>query len=233
VLVSRRFCGPPGSGNGGYVCGLVAGELGGEAEVTLRRPPPLEQQLAVEHTGDGAVVRAGEHVVAEATATVVDVEAPPAVGYEEAVAASAGYPWATSGHPFPTCFVCGPHREPGDGLRLFPGAVPGRRVAAAPWVPDPSLVGDDGLVRPEFVWAALDCPSWFGMYCFEPLDGPMLLGRMAARVVTRPRSGDRLVALGWFLARDGRKVSTASALFDAAGDVVGLARATWITPRQD
>ena len=41
LTVARRFCGPPGSGNGGYVCGLIAGFLDGPAEVTLRLPPPL------------------------------------------------------------------------------------------------------------------------------------------------------------------------------------------------
>jgi hypothetical protein len=39
--VARRFCGPPDSGNGGYVCGFIAGFVEGAAEVTLRLPPPL------------------------------------------------------------------------------------------------------------------------------------------------------------------------------------------------
>ena len=36
-----------------------------------------------------------------------------------------GVPGLTS-HPFPTCFACGTDREPGDGLRIFPGPVAGR-----------------------------------------------------------------------------------------------------------
>ena len=44
--IDPRFNGPPGSGNGGYTCGLVAGLLGGPAEVTLRLPPPLGTPLA-------------------------------------------------------------------------------------------------------------------------------------------------------------------------------------------
>jgi len=38
LTVARRFCGPPTSGNGGYVSGLVAGLIGGPATVTLKAP---------------------------------------------------------------------------------------------------------------------------------------------------------------------------------------------------
>ena len=43
IRIDRRFCGPPNSGNGGYVCGLLAAHIDGGAEITLRVPPPLEQ----------------------------------------------------------------------------------------------------------------------------------------------------------------------------------------------
>ncbi len=60
---------------------------------------------------------------------------------------------------FPDCFVCGMGRGPGDGLRIFPGPLAGRPFWAAPWTPDPSVTGAGGRVRPEVVWAALDCLS--------------------------------------------------------------------------
>lgn len=41
LVVARRFCGPPDSGNAGYVCGLIAGFLDGPVKVTLRLPPSL------------------------------------------------------------------------------------------------------------------------------------------------------------------------------------------------
>jgi hypothetical protein len=37
--------------------------------------------------------------------------------------------------------------------------------------------------------------------------------------------------VGWPLARDGRKLDTASALFTASGELAGLARARWIELR--
>ena len=37
---------PAGSGQGGYSCGLLAREIDGAAEVSLRVPPPLDRELA-------------------------------------------------------------------------------------------------------------------------------------------------------------------------------------------
>ena len=49
VSVPRRFNGPPDSANGGYTCGLVAELVDADVvQVTLRSPPPLETELAVE-----------------------------------------------------------------------------------------------------------------------------------------------------------------------------------------
>src|SRR5450755_4067922 len=48
LVIPSRFCGPPGSGNGGYVCGRIAAYVDGPVTVTLRRPPPLATPMAVE-----------------------------------------------------------------------------------------------------------------------------------------------------------------------------------------
>ena len=44
ITIDKRYCGPPNSGNGGYVCGLLANHIGASAEITLRVPPPLGQR---------------------------------------------------------------------------------------------------------------------------------------------------------------------------------------------
>jgi hypothetical protein len=49
LYFGRRFCGPPGMANGGFACGSIAALHGGAAEVTLRRPLPLERPLAARH----------------------------------------------------------------------------------------------------------------------------------------------------------------------------------------
>ena len=43
--IAERFCGPPNSGNGGYVCGLLAKHLTGTVTVRLKAPPPLKTKL--------------------------------------------------------------------------------------------------------------------------------------------------------------------------------------------
>ena len=54
VRIERRFRGPPTTGNGGYVAGLVAAALGGtDCTVTLKAPPPLDRDLVL--TTDDAI----------------------------------------------------------------------------------------------------------------------------------------------------------------------------------
>jgi hypothetical protein len=235
ITVANRFCGPPDSGNGGYVCGLLGRYVVGDAEVTLRHPPPLERPLTIEPTDDGgAVARDGDDVVAEAVPTTLDIVLPAPVTVDDAQRAAAVSPFLRSPeeHPFPTCFVCGPNRAAGDGLRLFATPVPGRDdLVGAAWTPDASLprtAGDDTRVADEIVWSALDCPSSFSMYLEPRLEGPYVLGRLAAHLERSVSIGGRYVVVGWRVGVDRRKLFAGSALFDGEGVPVAFARATWV-----
>ena len=228
VLIERRFRGPNHSGNGGYSAGAVAAALGlpmGPAEVTLRYPPPLDRPLAALPDGDSVSVGFDDITVATARPADVELEVPAPVTFEQAQDAATRCPWLHE-HPYPQCFVCGTERP--DGLRIFPGPVAGRRLAAAPWVPDAS-VADGEVVRPAVVWASVDCPSLFGYGCFGEWDALMLLGRFAAQVHRLPAVGEPCVVSGWSLGRDGRKYDTAAALHTAEGELLALSRALWIT----
>jgi hypothetical protein len=218
MTIAARFKGPEGSGNGGYTCGRVAAFVDAPAvEVTLRLPPPLETPLVVSLEDGKVVVRDGEAVVAEARAAEVDVE-PPAVSRADALKATGRYTGFEE-HEFPHCFVCGPLREPGDGLRIFPGGVrPG--VVAAPW--------EARAVAPEIVWAAIDCPGAFA--AGYPNRGAVVLGRMAARVDRLPDEGEPCVAVGWSLGSEGRKHYAGTTLLGADGAPCAVARQTWIEP---
>ncbi len=228
VIIDARFRGPPTSANGGYTCGLLAALIPGTAEVTLRAPPPLDVPLALTRRDDQSVVLTqGEQLIAEAQPIELALAPPDAVSFAEATEAARGFPGFRD-HPYPSCFVCGPQRAQGDGLRLHPGPVRGRQVAAAPWIPTPDLCAADGAVLPRFVWAALDCPSWWGHASFAPIGPRILLGRLALELKERPRAGECYVVLGWPLGRTGRRIFCGSALVDAEGRHLAWARATWI-----
>jgi hypothetical protein len=228
IIIDARFCGPATSANGGYFCGIVAGLTGRSVAVRLLRPPPLGVGLTVDERGDGLVdLRLGSEVIAQTRPAEVDAPALAPPSYEEAIEASRRYV-GFARHPFPTCFVCGPQRQRGDGLRIFPGAVAGRQLVAAPWVPDDSLLADGGKVRPEFMWAALDCPGWMATVSDARL---ALLGELTAHVDRCVHVGDPCVVVGWRIGSRGRTHEAGTAVFDVDGDLCGYARATWIEPR--
>jgi hypothetical protein len=230
VVIARRFNGPPDSAHGGYACAMVARYIEGPAEVSLRSPPPLERPLAVERATAGEVrLLDGEQLVAEGRPAGLEIDVPRPPSAERAQAAGERSPLHHH-HTFPDCFVCGPARAPGDGLRVICGPLDGERLVADSWTPEAELAGPDGNVVPEFVWSVLDCPSGNALLVVD--DPPdVLLGRLTASIVGPVEAGRRHVAIGWLIERDGRKLHTGSALFTERGELRALARALWIELR--
>lgn len=219
MIIPSRYNGPPESANGGYACGLLAQRLGGAAEVTLRRPPPLSVELEVVEIDGGLELRRGDVLVAEARPFELELDVPESVALADAVEASkhfAGF----EHHAYPTCFTCGPARD--DGLRIFAGPVAdGAGLVAAPWIPRED-------VRPEILWAALDCPAGWAVDDFQR-EG-VLLGRMGARILAVPGPDATCVVVGWRAGEEGRKRRAGSALFTAKGELLACSRSTWIVP---
>ena len=225
IVIDRRFRGPPETANGGYVCGLLAGYIEGDAEGTLRQPPPIDKPLTIEHRAGYVALRDGEALIADAKPAMVELDLPPPPTIDEALAAQRACQSVRDGLPYPTCFVCGTQRAEGDGLRIFPGPVDGRDVYAATWTPDETLSAEDGEVRPEFVWSALDCPGVFPV--FYAGTSEVLLGRLAAKLIAPVRTRERYIVMGWSLGEEGRKQYAGTALFAEDGSVCAFARATW------
>ncbi|MEO1311844.1 MAG: hypothetical protein AAFV51_12910, partial [Pseudomonadota bacterium] len=94
------------------------------------------------------------------------------------------------------------------------------------WTPHESLAGEDGLVAPEYLWAALDCPSAFALR--PPPHRMMLLGALSAEIRRRPKTGERLVVMAWPKGTEGRKHFADSAILDEGGEAVAVANALWI-----
>ena len=233
LVIPSRFCGPLGSGNGGYVCGRIAALVDGPVTVTLRQPPPLATPMAVERSGESSVrIHHGRTLIAEATSSPnspePEIPGPVSAAQAHAVAGRARY---YTDPVFPDCFVCGMGRRPCDGLRIFPGPLAGRPVWAAPWTPDPSVADAGGTVRPEVVWAALDCPSGIAAAEAADLAGDLavLLGRMTASLAELPVAGDQCLVIAWPVGRDGRKLLAGSALLGPGGKLLATARAIWLT----
>jgi hypothetical protein len=231
LTIPPRFNGPPGSANGGYTCGAIATDLGWRtAEVSLRAPPPLDTALDLREA-DGGVweLTDGETVIALARRlNELDLDVPmSATPAEAADASDRGYDDWSAAHPFPTCFACGPRREPGDGLRIFPGALAESEACAANWTPHESLAKGDEVLAPELVWAALDCPS------SAPLANwgqgpPIVLARLEAQLEGDVTVGRDYAIVSWQIARDGRKRTGGAALLNEHGEVLGRSRALWI-----
>jgi hypothetical protein len=227
LVIPARFNGPRSSGNGGYTAGALAEASGltGIVTVQLRRPPPLDVPLRVVAVDEQVELIDGTGVVAVATidAEISWTRTEP-VGLERARSLEASYVGLTA-HPFPTCFSCGPDREPGDGLRIFPGRLDDSRVAAS-WTPDLGLGDAEGAVSTPVTWAALDCVS---AWSTDLLGRPMVLAQIAARVDGPPTPGAPYVVVGTHVRTEGRKTWTASAMFDIDGVLVGQAEQLWIT----
>lgn len=223
LTIGRRFRGPLTSANGGYAAGSLARAVGVPAvEVTLRLPPPLERPLAVAEEDGRWLLLDGDALVAEARVAAPEVSAPPpptAAEAEEAARHAGGW-----GAPvFAECFVCGTRPE-GDGLEIHPGLVRGRDdgLVATTWVAHE--------VRPEVVWAAIDCP---GAYAVQSgARGEPVLARMTAEIGRLPREGERCVVAGWPLGSEGRKHEAGTALYGEDGSVLAVSRQLWIEPRE-
>lgn len=226
ATIEPRFKGPPRSGNGGYTCGILGSLIGDSAEVTLKVPPPLETPLEVVEEGGEWLLKDGETIVATGHATELNIEVPGSVSFEEAQQAEAGYS-GFEWHAFPECFVCGPDRNEHDGLRLFPGPVEGQQLVASHWLPDQDVAGEFGAVSTRIVWAALDCPSYFGgtLAGYPPF---AVLGRLAAKLLKPVEVNKPHVVIGWPIGADERKWHGGTAIYDADGDLKAFARATWV-----
>jgi hypothetical protein len=222
--VPARFCGPPNSGNGGYTCGLLARELGGVLECTLRTPVPLDVPLQLERTPGGGLLRHNEKIVVEAKPISITVTPPVPIGVEAATKAMAASPALDPKHPFPTCFVCGPKRGAHDGLRIFPARMQDETHVAA-WIPELEFGDNNQLLRPEFLWAAMDCPTGFA--AGFPLAGKLVTGRLAVEQRKNIRTGSGCVLMAWPLGVEGRKHFSAACLYQNQ-EVCAVALATWI-----
>jgi hypothetical protein len=224
IEIPSKLNGPAESGQGGYCCGVFAQAVGNPAEATLRRPVPLGKPLALAEQGDVVRVHDSEELIAEVRPARPRVEPPEPIGVEDAERARQRFP-GHRGETFASCFVCGTDRQ--DSQRVWPGPVEGRELVASPWTPSDDWLGDGRRVRPEFVWAALDCPaSWAPMVSRPDLFG--VLGRLTVELRDPVPMGETYVLVAWPVRVEGRKHLSGAALLDASGKALAVAEAVLI-----
>jgi hypothetical protein len=227
IVIDPAFEGPPASAHGGYACGMLAAYLPADAEITLRAPVPLGTALELAPYDGGLALRHGTALVAEGASTRLPDGAPQPPAFAEALAATASFPGLRS-HPYPRCLGCGTGRTDAVALRLFPGPLAERDLVAAVWYPSSDATAG-GLIRPEFAWAALDCPGGWAAIRFGRVDRPAVLGRMAARLPQPITAHSAHIVVGWLEGVAGRKLTAGSALYSRDGILQGFSRQTWIT----
>ena len=231
IVIARQFCGPPNSGNGGYVCGVLAKDFAGPATSVLRARVPLDVNLnlrmedGVMQLTDAAGALVGKAEPTGAALLPTPPEPPSLRAAREAGARFAGHDQTI--HPI--CFTCGPERREGDGLRVFAGQIEGAPPGhvACLWSPHMDFADPEGLVPAEVIWAALDCPGFFAWVAKAGRHGA-LLGAMTGEVLRRPRAGEDHVVMAWPLERQGRKETSSVALFALDGELLARGHQVWI-----
>jgi hypothetical protein len=230
TCIPGRFNGPPDSGNGGYSCGVLAAFMDGPCRIRLHVPPPLDAQLEIVDAGEGRLeMYDGDTLVGSAAPATEAIDIPAAPSLAQAREALTRFP-GYHDHPLDTCFVCGPNREGHDGLGLFTGPVSDWDLLASTWVPAVDLLDQSGNVRPEVVWAALDCPGYFAAVGSELRMA--LLGELYAELRSPVPGEQDLVVYSWPISEDGRKLFAGAAIANAQGEVLACSRSTWIVLKQ-
>jgi hypothetical protein len=82
------------------------------------------------------------------------------------------------------------------------------------------------LVLPRYLWAALDCPGGIAVSTGAQ---PIVLGRITGEILGDLQAGERCVVIGWEMGRDGRKRFAGTAVFNESGQLIGQAKAIWLT----
>ncbi|WP_438314438.1 hotdog fold domain-containing protein [Streptomyces sp. HUAS TT3] len=234
ITVPGRLCGYPGVAFGGYVAGLLAAHAAAEGvRVDFRRPVPTDAPVRLAATpGGGAELTDGADLLAAAVPGEPTTEAPPAPTWEQALAAAEAYRAAPPDGSV-DCFGCGLDRTPDTGLRLHCGRVPGTALVATAWTPGPALGDADGLLPPELVWGALDCPGNAVGRLLDDRRPGAVTAALSGRLLRPVPVGAGLVSYSWLLGGEGRKYRAGTALATAEGELCAVGEALWVEPRTD
>lgn len=225
LTITKTYCGPPNSGNGGYTAGLIASFLDFAPQITLRLPPPLDEVLRLNFDHQKAELYSNTQLIAEAIPTEFDLDPPDLPAFDSILNEENLEPYPPH-HNFPNCYVCGPNRQEGDGLRIFARKIIDGDIVVSLWKPDPQLSNSFGTVKEPFIWAALDCPGAF-TYLKDGLK--LVLGRISTKLLKPLSVEETYIVAGWPLGNEGRKYHTGTGIFSVDHELLAIAKSTWIS----
>lgn len=231
IVVPELYVGYPGVAFGGYVAGVLAERSGAPAvQVDFRGPVPVGVPVRIAETAAGSVeLGEAERPLAAAHPAELPLDVPTAPSWDEAAAAADRFRAA----PPPgvvDCFGCG-LRAADRGLRVHCAPVPGLDLVASAWTPSRVFAGPDGLLPPQLVWGALDCPGhWAGRFLGTQRPGAVTAA-LTGTILRPVAAGERYVVYAWLLSESGRKHTMGVALATAEGELCAASEALWIDPR--
>jgi hypothetical protein len=116
----------------------------------------------------------------------------------------------------------------GRRLAIFPGRIPGHDAVAAPWRPTADLADERGFLRPEIVWASLDCPQLWALMHSAPPDSSdrVVTAAMETELRAPVDAEETYMIVAWPSEGDGRRLFADAALLSESGEPLAMSRQT-------
>ncbi len=242
VSINSVYNGPVNCGNGGYISGLLAGFIEGDAEIRINAAFPVETSLQVKNTDKGIGVYLDDKLLGSARSIQLELAIPTPPDLANATAASQRFDFIHASDS-KGCYVCSPLRTVENGLRVFCGALDEvvepnpsidwrtqteKNIVAAVWRPADNLCNDEGSIDNIYVWSALDCPGAYAIKAIEPNAGIQLLGTCSGSIKTPFNPNKDYIISSWKISpNSGRKRFLGVAIHNSAGELMACAEQIW------
>lgn len=229
IKIGAWFQGPTGSGQGGWSAHRLARSIDEPVTVAIKRPIPLETELAVVPVADDWHLLnpdEPEEPILIATPWDPDFATTTAVPLADAAEARTRFP-SHDDHPVPFCFSCG---TSSDSMHVQSGSLGDGRWSSD-WTVPAWAAGNDGVVDEGVLWAAIDCAqAWY--VSNEGKRRPSVTVQLAVDVLAPLEPGATYALVSWHGTYspewDGRKRGAGGAVFTGDGTCVARSSSFWI-----
>ena len=241
ISIDSRYNGPINCGNGGYISGLLASFIEGDAEIRINAAFPIETPLHLKSldTGIGVyrddIVSANTVLLGSARPISLTLEIPSPPSLARAKRAGERFHFIHLSDP-KGCYVCSPIRSQEEGLHVYCGGLNPTQekekeniIVAGVWRPRENLSNAEGKVDAIYVWSALDCPGAYAIKAAEPESNIQLLGTCSGSIKAALNPEEDYIVSSWQAApQQGRKRFMGVAIHDQNRHLMACAHQIWI-----